>query len=158
MQKISDRKRKFVEKFRQIQLMLKLHREITSKTIMLCVVLMGITINVSALYNICVMLSARDPNSDKMPWQIGFLSMWANLYDTFITMFVFVIFGKVYTISKEEQVSLGKTKRIPELRKFLLSCPVQKIYFGGFSYFESDTSLNVQDFVLNNTVSLLLLN
>lgn len=154
--KINQRNRATIMGFRNIQLMLLLHKEILGNKAIMAVVAQLVILNTSGLYNACMMASGLDADSANMPWQIKFWSVNSFAITTFEIMVACLYLGKVYQASFEGNERVQNTKRQKEFRRFLCSMPVQKIYFGRLSFFERTTSLTIQNFALDQTVNLLL--
>lgn len=155
MDRLTFANRAQVVSFRQIQLMIQLHRDITSVYVVQSLVFNGVGASISILYVLVKAVMAEDMS---IHWPIKVMDAQGLMAFSILIMVTFRYFGNVYKVSSEGQMLLRKTKRNRELRAFFMSCPTQRIYFGTSNFFESTTCLNIELFILNQTASLLLLN
>ncbi len=116
-----------------------------------------IALQTACLYNTISVLSGKDTGGP----------IWYNLLYAYVAVvifldviFVFGIFANVYEVSKGIQEKINaKTdlKRNKWFKRWFRSCPIFRIYIGGSNYLEKLTPLTIQDFVIDQTVSLMLL-
>lgn len=59
--------------------------------------------------------------------------------------------GRVYVSSMDANNEIRK-HRVLMFKRYFVSCPVLKIYFGDYNFFEPGTALAMEDIVLDNTV------
>ncbi len=116
-----------------------------------------IAFQTACLYNTIVLISGKDTGGP-----IWFNLMYAceEVDVIFLVNFVFGILADVYNFSNGIQKQLNERydlKRTKWFKRWIKSCPVLKIYFGGSNYVDRLTPLNIQDFTINQTVSLMLL-
>jgi len=143
-----------VQVYRELQIMVSVqHRQLNAKSVFLGVLLPGPCVQVIANYVLIEYLSGRF----HIPIQM--LILLVNIvFITFCTLFLAIGFlSMVYRESKDMQKELGKYVRNKGVKKFLKSCPVLKVSFGGSgNFFEPVTSLNVEQFSVDLTINLLL--
>lgn len=148
---LSDSAQRFVVRFREIQLMIKLHREITAIWILQILVFVGVLAGILMLYVLIVMIR----NSSFESWPIIVISTQFSIVSVMIFLIALKYFGNVYDAS---MIGLNRLKRAHKNKWFKLfyhSCPVQRIYFGQTNFFEKETSLNIEQFIVEQTVTLL---
>ncbi len=116
-----------------------------------------IAMQLACLYNSIAFLSGKETGG--AIWY-DLMCAWFEVVIIFVIIFVFGFLADVYNVSQQ---ALQKINGRHELKKhklfgrWLKSCPVFKIFFGGSNYLDRLTPLNIQDFAVNQTVSLMLL-
>ncbi len=116
-----------------------------------------IAIQTACLFNTVSFISGKDTGG---PIWYNLLYAYLAVVFVFGIIFQFGILANVFKVSKRVQ---GQIKRNHELcrnrwfKKWFKSCPTFKIYFGGSNYLEPRTPLIIQDFVIHQTVNLMLL-
>lgn len=153
MQKLTSGNKKRIFCFREIQLLIKLHREGFSTLVLPGIVFAGVV--VSVLVNVTLVKLIAGEVS--LPWIMFPMIVQMSASFCIIIVLIFGRFGVLFKVSTERQVDMWKSKRDKELRKYLRSCPSQRIFFGVNNYFEAETCLNLERFVSEETASLLLL-
>lgn len=149
--------RRIILGYRKIQLMFLLHRKIYANAAIPSMVTLMTILNVLGIYNACMIISGKTANDFESPWQLKFVSVYGSLISSLVIMIGFLYLGKVHRTSVVAKAKLHKTKRSIELRRFLVACPIQKIFFGDLNYFETTTSLEIQEFAFEKTAALFLL-
>lgn len=145
-----------IYRFRSIQIMLAVYRIIAAKYVLLNHLITGGTYMISMLY-VFVAVATYPGNLDDLPWLILVFSVWILCSQTMLIMTAYHYFGEVYGLSSENLARLKKSKKAREIQRFLASCPPLRVYFGGFNFFDSTTSLVFQQFLVDRTVDLLLI-
>lgn len=154
VRKINSHNSPLVQSFRMIQLMLNWFREISSQLVIQTIAGVAVIVGVFGLF---VILKAGAGKLD-MPWPITLLTVQCFSCCVFLVIVAFKYLGKIYHTSVNEQAKVCVANKNKLLRSFITSCPVQRIYIGQINYFENGTSLIITDYVINQAVSLLLLN
>lgn len=116
-----------------------------------------IVLQTICLYNTISLFSGKDTGA----------SIWYNLLYAecgtvclFMIMYVFGILADVYNVSSGVQKRINgqhDLKRNKWFKRWIKSCPALRIYFSGSNYLDRLTPLNFQNFVINQTVGLMLL-
>jgi len=150
--------KKFLE-FRELQLMAIQYRLIYSKYFLNVNTVSIIILAVLCLYN-SITAAVEDGEGSK---QLGLsiLYFWCAIASALVLLIDYGILGDVHAFSEKalkELKSKIELKQSKWCSKFLKSCPVIRVYIGGSNYFEKLTPLNLWNFVVDQTVSLLLLN
>lgn len=147
-----------VSAYRELQLLSTEYRACFSK-VMLAVVTSGFLVTGTvSLYNTIQFASGNESAGGSLQYNI--IYMWAGIASLGDTVFINGILADTYKTSSsvlnnlKTQVQLKKSKWF---QRWLKSCPVIKVYFGGTNYYDELTPLNLLDFVIDQTVSLLLL-
>ncbi len=154
---IDNNKLKATLLYRQLQVMAIEYRLIYSRLMIGTIIPCVIAMETVCLYNTILLVSGRSSN-DSMGYNL--LYAWCGVVLLGNIIFMLGMLAAVFNVSTEV---LRKLSAKPELRKnswfrrWLRSCQVLKIYFGGTNYLDRLTPLAVEDFVINQTVSLLLL-
>ncbi len=144
--------------YRQIQIISIHYRLNVSQFKLGCAIPCFLAMQTACLYNSIAFLSGKDTGG---PVWYALAFLWAEVVLIGVTVFVFGILADVYNVSSRAQ---NKINGRPELMKnkwvkrWVKSCPILKIYFGGSNFFDQLTPLNIQNFAINQTVSLMLLN
>ncbi len=122
-----------------------------------CAILSFIVMQLACLYNSIFFLSGKDTGG---PIWYDLLYGWSEVGMITGIIIVFGMLADVYNASQRFQMTIhGRhdLKRNKWFRKWFKSCPVFRIYFGMSNYLDRLTPLNIQDFAVNQTVSLMLL-
>lgn len=143
-----------ISSFRQLQLMLLWFREITSQLVIQTIAGVAVIVGVFGLF---VVFKATAGKLE-MPWLVTFFTVQCLLCCLFLIVVAFKYLGKIYHTSVIEKAKVCQPKRNKLLRTFVASCPVQRIYIGQLNYLENGTSLIISNYVIEQAVSLLLLN
>lgn len=138
---------------REIQLLVKLHREGFSILVLQSIVFAGVTVCVLGNVTVVKFLAGEF----QLPWVMQPVVVQVCVSFFIIIVFILGRFGALYKVSSEKQANLWKSKRNKELRAFFRSCPLQRIFFGANNFFEAETCLNLEKFAFEQTASLLLL-
>jgi len=144
--------------FRQFQLLSMQHRSIYSKLFFpiytVCIIIIGV---------ICTYNSIITLYSDAGSVQLGLslLYLWVAFHIFSIIIFVYGILADVYKVSNgvlEELKTNVKFAKSRWFKRFVRTCPIIRIYIFGTNFIDELTPLNLENFVVDQTVSLLLLN
>lgn len=152
LQTLSVESRQKLNSFRVIQLILKLHRITTASFILPSIVFAGVMASV-LIQVVFVKLVAGNV---EMPLIVQIVTGECFVVFSVIVMVILGQYGKVQKVSFESQMCLSKTKQSREIRAFLASLPIQRIYFGSNNFLEPATCLNLEKFISEQTASLLL--
>lgn len=142
--------------FRKLQLLLGTYRNIYSKSMVGILTAGVVVLQVIFLFNTIAL--TKEGASNQLAMYL--LNLWASIMGAFILIFIFGSLADVYTYSEgvsesiNGKVSLMKNKWF---RRYHKSCPTLRIYFGGSNYLDGLTPLNLVEFTIDQTVSLLLL-
>lgn len=142
------------QEFREIQLMVAVyHRQLNSKSVFLGILIPGPFVQVLGNYTVIEYLRGRAHLPIEMIMHIGCI-----VIVTFCTFCLAIGFlAMVYRESKDVQKLLGRNARNKAFKRFCKSCPVLKVNFGGSgNFFEPVTSLNIEQFSIDQTINLLL--
>lgn len=137
--------------FRELQVMTVNYRHLNSNLVIIPYMASGIASEITALYN-CIALT--------MPTQMFIFSLWTALVNASTFIFAYGCLADVYQTSLEsEQRTICNTNLMKNkwFRRYVRSCPILKISFGSGNFLEAQTPLNIQKFVMDQTVSLLLM-
>ncbi len=149
--------RKLTLFYRQLQIM-SMHYRLNFSQVQLGFAIPSfIAFQTACLYNSITLISGKDTGG---PIWYSLMFAWNEVVIICLVMFAFGIFADVFNISNEIQQKLNERydlKRNKWFRRWIKSCPVLKIYFGGSNYVDRLTALNIQDFTINQTASLMLL-
>ncbi len=116
-----------------------------------------IALQTISLYNTISLISGKDTGASI--WY-NLLYAWCGVVCFFMIIYVFGILADVYNVSNGVQKQINGThdlKRNKWFKRWIKSCPALRIYFGGSNFLDRLTPLNFQDFVINQTVGLMLL-
>ncbi len=133
------------------------YRLILSQFPIICAMCSFIAIQMACLYNSFSFISGKDTGG---PVWYDLLYAWSEITSFTTVIFLFSILGDVYNVSQRVQQQINgrhDLKKNKWFKRWLKSCPVFKIYFGGSNYLDRLTPLNIQNFAFNQTVSLMLL-
>ncbi len=142
---------------RQLQIIAIHYRLHLSQFQVGCAIPTFIAFQIACLYNTISMISGKDTGA---PIWYDLLYAYEEFVAFLLVIFVFGILADVYNVSSETQTKINgkpELKRNKWLKRWIRSCPVFKIHFGGSNYLDRLTPLTVQNFAINQTVSLLLL-
>lgn len=142
---------------RQLQIMAIQYRLNHSQFQIGCGIPCWMAMETICLYNTLSLLGGSDTGGSI--WY-NLLYAWSGTVCFFVIIFVFGILADVYNVSAAVQEMIDGNpglKRSKWLKRWVKSCPILKIYFGGTNYLDRLTPLNFQDLVIDQTVSLLLL-
>ncbi len=142
--------------FSQIQIIWLHYRPNLSQFQIGCTMLSLITMQLACLYNSISFLSGK--NTGGPIWYHLFCA-WCEFVLVNLTVFVFSILADVYNVSNAVLKKIkGRTelKRNPWLSRWIKSCPTFKVYFGGSNYLDRLIPLNIQNFIVIQTISLVL--
>jgi hypothetical protein len=143
-----------IQVFRELQLMVTTyHRQLTSRSVLIGFVLIGPVVQIMANYILIQLIRGKS----QLPTAF-IINLGAMAFVTFCILFQATGFlSMVYQESKDIQKELRRNARNKGFRRFCRSCPVLKVSLGGSgNFFEPDTSLNVEQFSMNQTINLLL--
>lgn len=155
--KINIDKRKTTLLYRQLQVMAiqyRLNYSLMVGIAIPCVICMETV----CLYNTLSLVSGQSAN-DSMVYNL--LYAWTGVMLVVNVVYMFGMLADAFNVSTEV---LGMLNANPNLRRsawfrrWLRSCQVLKIYMGGTNFLDRSTPLVIEEFVINQTVSLLLLN
>lgn len=142
--------------WRQVQLLSNEYRRIFSKRLVGIFTAVISTVTIVSLYNSITVLKGGDATGGSFGYTM--LYAWASVVGSFLLFTNNGVSADVYKTSKEVQNRLKKKFRQDKwIRRWLLSCPYIKIYFGSSNFFDDLTPLILLDFVIDQTVSLLLM-
>lgn len=142
---------------RKLQLMLCQYRDIYSHTMLVSIAVCIMVLETACLYN--SVDSARKGIS--IFYGMNFLYAWCACILSANVIWFFGTLASVYETSKKVNETLKSKREFATkkwFRRWLKSLPVLRVYLGGTNYVEALTPLNMEDFVISQTVSLLLLN
>lgn len=122
-----------------------------------CAIPCLIAVQMSCLHNSITFISGKDTGGP-----IWYTLFYAELEVVFFFLVIFVcgILADVHYVSNRVHRKINgdfELKRNKWLRRWIRSCPYLRIYFGGSNFLEISTPLNIQNFAINQTLSLLLL-
>lgn len=142
--------------YRQLQILSLEYRNCFSR-VMLAIATSGyLVVGTVSLYNTIQFVSGRDTTGSL---EYNLIYMWGGVAALLDIIFMNGLLAGVYKASLAVQSCLNanlQLKRSRWFRKWLRSCQVLRVYFGGTNYFDELTPLNLLDFVIDQTVSLLL--
>lgn len=151
------RSSKLYMNYRELQLVCIQYRVIYSRFMIGSIMPCFMSMSIMCLYNTIKTVSGENESSST---GYNLLYAWAGMICISNTLYMFGILADVSNVSEKVLGRLrGKVefRKNKWFRKWLRSCPTLKIYFGGSNYLERRTPLNLTDFVIEQTVSLLLL-
>ncbi len=112
---------------------------------------------VACLNNSIALFSGKDTGG---PIWYNLLYVWAEVMIFSMIVFVFGILADVHNVSVEVHKKInGRSdlKRNKWFKRWIISCPPMKIYFGGSNFMDRLTPLNIQSFANSQTANLMLL-
>lgn len=143
--------------YRQLQLVCIQYRINYSRYMIGSIMPCFLSMSVICLYNTIIKISGRSANGS---WGYSVLYAWSGMICILNILFMFGILADVYNVSHKVLQRLEANEEFRKhifFRRWLKSCPTLKIYFGGSNFLDRHTPLNLQNFVIEQTVSLLLL-
>lgn len=147
---------KMLSTYRQLQILCIEYR-ICFSNAMLGVSTTGICVIATiCMYNTIQTVSGRNTTGSL---QYDILYAWSGNTCLLIVVCVNGILADVYKVSLAVMDTLGSHSGLNKskwFKKWFKSCPVLKIYLGGSNFFDQLTPLTLLDFVIDQTVSLLL--
>ncbi|CAL8121154.1 unnamed protein product [Orchesella dallaii] len=156
--KISRIQRKKILSFREIQLLCIHHRAIYSKYFVGASTICIISLAILCLNNSIV--AAFDPGAGKQQLGFDLLYLWGTFGTGLVLVTMTGILSDVYKVSKytRRQMSTNLVlKRNIWFKRFLKSCPIIRIYIAGNNFVDELTPLTFENFVIMETVDILLL-
>jgi len=159
IQKVTNKTQKKGLEFRELQLMCIQYRHIYSKYFLSINTVCIIILATLCLYN--TIATAVDDGEGSKQLGMSILYFWCTIGTATCLVINYGILADVQAFSDSvlrEVKSKLEFKQSRWFTRFLKSCPVLRIYIGGSNYFENLTPLNLWSFVVDQTVSLLLLN
>lgn len=146
--------RRMVKTYREIQLMMIQHRQIVANNVIVAAMLPGPFLQIMANYLVIDYLRREEDTPVEAVVMCGSVS----LIMFGVLSLTLRLLASVNRVSKHLTKRVGKNVRNKEFRKFLKSCSILKVHVGeGGNCIEPKTPLIVEHFVVNQTVSLLLL-
>ncbi len=142
---------------RQLQIMGIHYRLNLSQFQIGCAMFSFIAMQWACLYNSISFLSGKDTGG---PIWYDLMYAWSEIVFIVGVLFVFGILADVSNVSQRVKNKINgrhELKTNKWFKRWLKSCPVFRIYFGGSNYLDSVTPLNIQNFAVTQTVSLMLL-
>ncbi len=142
---------------RQLQIMSTYYRLHISKFQLGLSIPSLIALQTACLYNSICFISGKDTGG---PIWYNLLYAYLAVVIFFVNIFILGILANVYYVSKRAQEQIKRNSGLSRnkwFKRWLQSCSTFKIYFGGSNFLEPNTPLNIQDFVIHQTVSLMLL-
>lgn len=143
--------------YRQLQLLCIQYRLNYSRYMIGSIMPCLVSMSVICWYNTIKKISGQNVNAS-MGYSL--LYGWGGFVSLLNVLFMFGILVDVSNVSKKvlRRVNCKEEFRKNKwFRRWLKSCPTLKIYFGGSNFLERRTPLNLTKFVIEQTVSLLLL-
>lgn len=144
--------------FREIQVMLAKHRVLTSSYLFPTMMFTEMTAQIAGLFNSLMLL--RNKGGEEINLGMAFVFFWCAIVAGMIIVF---FFGALAGVNESSMQVREKIKRNRELmsnkwfRMYNRSCPLLKVYINYTSFFETETPLNAENVVIDQTISLLLL-
>ncbi|CAL8128263.1 unnamed protein product [Orchesella dallaii] len=156
---VTSTTRNKVMEFRELQIFAIHYRLINSSYFLgfhtFCLIIVGVI----CLYN--TIIWAQNPDASSVQLGLNVLYLWCSFVTIFITVFIYGILADVYKISKQVEKAMNcneKLKTDKWLTRFLKTCPPIRVFIGGSNFLDELTPLTLEDFVISQTVSLLLMN
>ncbi|CAL8133409.1 unnamed protein product [Orchesella dallaii] len=146
---------KEVMTFRELQVLALQYRKLNCSYF-----LTTYTLSTTMLAVICLYSSISAAESGSVQLGLSMLYLWCAFSNCFIILFIYGIFADVFRVSKRVQREMNckvEFKKNKWYTRFLKTCPPIRIFIGGTNFFDELTPLTLEDFVVNQTVSLLLL-
>ncbi len=143
--------------YRQLQVMAIQYRLNYSRVMIGISIPCVIAMETVCLYNTISLVSGRRAN-DSLGYNL--LYAWTGIMLLLNVILMFGMLADVFNVSTKVLETINakpEFRKSPWFRRWLRSCQVLKIYFGGTNYLDRLTPLTLEDFVINQTVSLLLL-
>ncbi len=143
--------------YRQLQVMAVQYRLNYSRLMIGITIPCVLAMETVCLYNTISLVSGRGGN-DSLGYNL--LYAWTGIMLVVNVVYMFGMLAEVFNTSTEVLRMLNanpKLRRNPWFRRWVRSCQVLKIFIGGSNYLDRLTPLTLEDFVINQTVSLLLL-
>ncbi len=142
--------------YRQLQVMAVQYRLNYSRLMIGISIPCALVMETVCLYNTISLISGRGGN-DSLGYNL--LYAWTGIMLMVNIVFMLGLLAEVFNTSTEVLRMLNanpKLRRNQWFRRWLRSCPVLKIYIGGTNYLDRLTPLTLEEFVIDQTVSLLL--
>ncbi|CAL8140561.1 unnamed protein product [Orchesella dallaii] len=148
--------------FRELQIIGILHREIYCSYVLPVSLICCILMQVVCLYNTITVLLKENGKQTDEDLQIGLnlVYLWCTFLSAIAILVLFGIMAGVYKVGRQvhsELDSFFELKRSKWFRQFLKSCPILRVYIGGSNFIDGLTPLTAENFAIDQTVSLLLL-
>ncbi|CAL8121156.1 unnamed protein product [Orchesella dallaii] len=156
--KITIIERKKILMFRELQLLCIQHRAIYSKYFVVANTICVITLAILCLNNSIV--AAFDPMGGMQQLGFDLLYLWCTFGTGLVLVTMTGILSDVYRVSKSLRRNLNgnvELKRNCWFKRFLQSCPILRIYIAGNNFVDELTPLTFENFVIMETVDILLL-
>ncbi|CAL8127975.1 unnamed protein product [Orchesella dallaii] len=147
--------------FRELQLMSIVYRDIYSKFFLVVLMISCTIMQVVCLYNTVTVFAKGGYKDESFQIGLNLVYFWCTFLAIFIIVVMFGILADVYCVARNVHEEISGTvdlKRSKWFVRFLKSCPVLRIYLGGSNFLDEMTPLTCEDFAIDQTVSLLLLN
>lgn len=142
--------------FRQLQIILTTYNELFAVHILSIFIFVTASMEVCCLYGTIQALQAGTLFQSSHGLILAF-SVVASIFNLF---FVLGILADIHMVSEDVHKRMQTHSQIQRrawCRKWIASCPKMVVYFSRGNYLQKITTLSVQDFVVNQVVSLLLL-
>ncbi len=142
---------------RQLQIVSIHYRLCLSRFSIGCGILVYIAMQSACLYNSIWFIAGKDTGG---PIWYNLVYAWTEIIAIAVVIFVFGILADVNNVSQRVQQKINRQyelKRNKWFKRWFKSCPTFKIYFGGSNYMDRLTPLKIQNFAIQQTVSLMLL-
>ncbi len=143
--------------YRQLQVMAVQYRLNYSRFMIGTIIPVMIAMETICLYNTVSFLSGRSTNDSS---GLNLLYAWSGFMVLFNVIFMLGLLAEVFNVSTKVIRMMNVSSNMRKhswFRRWLRSCQVLKIYFGGNNYLDRLTPLAVENFIIEQTASLLLL-
>ncbi|CAL8128269.1 unnamed protein product [Orchesella dallaii] len=155
---VTSETRKNVMAYRELQIFAIQYRFINSRYFLGLHSFAIIVAAVMCMYNTIIWI--QNPGASSVQLGLNALFLWCAVVTIFIFIFVYGILAGVYKISKNVNEAMNCNERLKTNKwftRFLKTCPPIRIFIGGNNFLDELMPLTLEDFVINQTVSLLLL-